>query len=177
MLRPRTHLLHCCLLIALTVGTLLAQKYGVGREAHPSEIESWDITIGPDGKELPPGNGTALEGERVYEVRCKECHGDRGIGGDHAGFLGKPEQLLQKPPVRTVGSYWPYATTLFDYTRRAMPFEEPGTLSADQIYSVTAYILHLNGIIGQDEEINQDTLPNVQMPNSNGFIPDPREAP
>ena len=116
-------------------------------------------------------------GAQVYEVRCKECHGEQGIGGDQAALVGNPEQLKQAPPVKTVGSFWPYATTLFDYTRRSMPFEEPGTLTDDQVYAVTAYVLFLNGIVGEDEAINRGTLPKVVMPNRDGFVPDPRAKP
>lgn len=153
---------------------LAAQTYGLGRPAEPAEIEPWDITIGPDGRGLPPGSGTAREGAQVYEVRCKECHGDQGIGGDQAALVGEPSALRQAKPVKTVGSYWPYATTLFDYTRRAMPFEQPGTLTPDQVYAVTAYILQLNGLIGEDDAMNAETLPDVQMPNRDGFVADPR---
>lgn len=161
----------------LAAQPLLGQTYGLGREASADEVTAWDITIGPGGRELPDGSGSAVDGAQVYEVRCKECHGDQGIGGDHAALIGKPEQLKQAPPIKTVGSYWPYATTLFDYTRRAMPFEEPGTLTDDQVYAVTAYVLHLNGIIGEDEVMDRDSLPNVEMPNRGGFIPDPRPKP
>ena len=161
-------------LAGLAAMPLLAQTYGLGREATPDEVAAWDITIGPKGEELPEGSGSAEEGAQVYEVRCKECHGDEGIGGDQAALIGNPEQLTQAPPVKTVGSYWPYATTLFDYTRRAMPFEEPGTLTADQVYAVTAYILQLNGIIDGDEVMDKDSLPKVVMPNRDGFVPDPR---
>ncbi len=161
-------------LMALTAGAAAAQQYGLGRSAGADEVAAWDITIGPDGKGLPPGGGGAREGAQVYEVRCKECHGEAGAGGDQVGFIGKPEQLLGEKTVRNVGSYWPYATTLFDYTRRAMPFDRPGTLTDDQIYAVTAYILHLNGLVGEDETMNAETLPQVEMPNRSAFIRDPR---
>ena len=153
---------------------MAGQGFGLGSEPSDAELNGWDITIGPDGRGLPEGSGTAQDGAQVYEVRCKECHGDQGIGGDQAALVGNPEQLKQAPPVKTVGSYWPYATTLFDYTRRAMPFEEPGTLTDDQLYAVTAYILSLNGIIGDDEPMDRESLPKVVMPNSDGFIRDPR---
>lgn len=160
-------------LVAFAAG-LSAQTYGVGREATAEEVAAWDITVGPEGRELPDGSGTAAIGAQVYEVRCKECHGEAGLGGDQAALVGKPEDLRKAPPAKTVGSYWPYATTLFDYTRRAMPFEQPGTLTADQLYAVTAYILHLNGIVSADDVLDRESLPQVQMPNRNGFIPDPR---
>ena len=161
-------------LAALSAQPLVGQTYGLGREATAEEVGAWDITIGPEGHELPDGSGTAEEGARVYEVRCKECHGDAGVGGDQAALVGNPAQLKQDRPIKTVGSYWPYATTLFDYTRRAMPFEEPGTLSADQLYAVTAYVLHLNGLLGESETLDRDSLPKVAMPNRDGFVRDPR---
>ncbi len=160
--------------LLLGAQALAGQTYGLGREATAEELTAWDITVGPRGRELPDGSGSAVEGAHVYEVRCKECHGEAGVGGDQAALVGDPSQLRQSPPLKTVGSYWPYATTLFDYTRRAMPFEEPGTLTADQVYAVTAYILHLNGIIAEDEAMNKDSLPAVEMPNSDGFVRDPR---
>ncbi len=164
-------------LVGMATQSLPGQSYGLGRDASANEVNGWDITIGPDGRELPEGSGSAVEGAQVYEVRCKECHGDQGVGGDHAALVGEPAQLREAPPIKTVGSFWPYATTLFDYTRRAMPFEEPGTLSDDQVYAVTAYVLHLSGIIGKDEVMDRDSLPKVEMPNRGGFIPDPRPKP
>ena len=164
-------------LLSFAAQALPGQTYGLGRDATADEVKAWDITIGPEGRELPEGSGSAVEGAQVYEVRCKECHGDLGIGGDHAALVGKPAQLKEAPPIKTVGSFWPYATTLFDYTRRAMPFEEPGTLTDDQVYSVTAYVLYLNGIIGEDEVMDRDSLPDVEMPNRGGFIHDPRPKP
>ena len=167
-------LIGICALFALAIQTAGAQTFGLGSEASAEEVQAWDITIGPEGFELPEGSGTAKMGAQVYEVRCKECHGEQGIGGDQAALVGKPEQLKQAPPVKTVGSFWPYATTLFDYTRRAMPFEEPGTLTDDQVYAVTAYMLFLNGIVGEEEALDRETLPKVVMPNRDGFVPDPR---
>ena len=164
------------MILALTLLTqpLCAQQYGLGREAAPEEVASWDMTIGPEGKELPEGSGSVQDGAQVYEVRCKECHGEAGAGGDQAALVGGPEELKQVPPIKTVASYWPYATTLFDYTRRAMPFEEPGTLNADQLYAVTAYVLSLSGIVDEDATLDRESLPKVVMPNRDGFVRDPR---
>ena len=162
------------LLVVLAALPTSAQTFGLGTEPSAEEVKDWDLTIGPEGLELPDGSGTAREGFQVYEVRCKECHGEQGIGGDQAALVGKPAQLKEAPPIKTVGSYWPYATTLFDYTRRAMPFEEPGTLTSDQLYAVTAYVLFLNGIVGEEEALNRETLPKVVMPNRDGFVRDPR---
>lgn len=172
MLKPS--LLSVSILLGLGAAVVSAQSYGVGRPASAEEVAAWDVTIGPEGHELPEGSGTAKDGAQVYEVRCKECHGEEGVGGDHAALIGNPAQLKETPPVKTVGSYWPYATTLFDYTRRAMPFEEPGTLTADQVYAVTAYVLYLNGLVGEDDVLDRKSLPQVVMPNREGFVRDPR---
>ena len=169
--------LSLAVVLVTTTQTLCAQSFGVGRPATEAEIESLDVTIGPEGRALPDGSGSVKEGAQVYEVRCKECHGERGAGGDHAALVGNPEQLKQVPPIKTVGSYWPYATTLFDYTRRAMPFEEPGTLTADQVYAVTAYVLHINGIVDENATLDRESLPKVEMPNRGGFVQDPRLKP
>ncbi len=173
---PAHRLVALATLAAVAAIPILAQTYGLGRDATPDEVANWDITIGPRGLELPEGRGTAVEGAQIYEVRCKECHGDQGAGADQAALVGKQEQLRQTPPIKTVGSFWPYATTLFDYTRRAMPFEEPGTLTSDQVYAVTAYILRLNGIIAEDTVMDRESLSKVVMPNHGGFVRDPRSA-
>lgn len=128
----------------------------------------------PDGRGLPEGAGTAAEGVRVYEVKCRECHGEEGKGEEQAGFIGTPADLLGEKPKKTVGSYWPHATTLWDYVNRAMPFKQPGTLTTDEVYQVTAYILHLNGLVEETEELNEKTLPAVKMPNREGFVSDDR---
>ena len=165
------------LVFAIATLPLCAQQYGLGREAAPDEVAAWDMTIGPEGKELPEGSGSVEEGAQIYDVRCKECHGEAGAGGDQAALVGGPEQLQQAPPIKTVASYWPYATTLFDYTRRAMPFEEPGTLNADQLYAVTAYVLSLSGIVDENATLDRESLPQVVMPNRDGFVQDPRGKP
>ncbi len=150
-------------------------SYGVGRSPTPEEIKTWDISIGPDGEELPPGEGSAAEGKEVYTRRCADCHGSEGQGGDRGEALVGGEGSLDSPkPVKTVGSYWPYATTLWDYINRAMPFDSPGSLTHKQIYSLVAYLLYLNGIIDEEEVLNAQTLPQVRMPNQEGFVPDPR---
>lgn len=148
--------------------------YGVGRKPTGEEIKAWDIAIGTDGKGLPPGRGTVAAGKEVYTKRCVECHGADGKSGKHDMLVGGQGTLQSGKPVKTVGSYWPFATTLWDHIHRAMPFDRPGTLSTDQVYAVTAYLLYLNGIIGENEGIDAQSLPNLTMPNRNGFVPDPR---
>jgi S-disulfanyl-L-cysteine oxidoreductase SoxD len=165
------------LLLALWVAqTSFAQAptYGVGRKPTAEEIKAWDISIGSDGKELPPGHGTASGGKEVYTKRCLECHGADGKSGKYDALVGGQDTLRSEKPVKTVGSYWPYATTLWDHIHRAMPFDRPGTLTTDQVYDLTAYLLFLNGIIGENEVMDALSLPNVKMPNRNGFVPDPR---
>ncbi len=151
-----------------------AQKLGAGRVPSADEMKSWDISISASGSELPPGAGTVTEGREVYDRRCKRCHGDAGKGGDEAALAGGQGSLVTPKPLKTVGSYWPRATTLFDYVRRAMPYKNPGSLSDPQVYAVTAYILNLNGIIKPEEPMNAQALLKVQMPNREGFIPDAR---
>jgi len=161
------------LLLSLA-GVLCAQKYKIGRAPSADEEKAWDISVAPSGKELPAGKGTAAEGKEVFARRCQRCHGEAGKGGDESALVGGQGTLTSAKPLKTVGSYWPYATTLFDYIRRAMPLKEPGTLSPDQVYAVSAYILQLNGIIGEGDTMNAETLPKVKMPNRDNFIPDPR---
>jgi len=149
----------------------LADGPGLGRVASPDEIASWDISIGPDGAGLPPGRGTPKQGEAVYAEKCVACHGEKGAGKPNDQLVGGRGSLSgDQAPVKTVGSFWPYATTLFDYVRRAMPLNAPKSLSDDEVYAVSAYILQLNGIIGEAEAMDAQTLPQVQMPNRDGFI-------
>jgi cytochrome c len=164
------------LVLFLVSSSLLAQspKFGVGRIPSPEELRLRDISVAPDGTGLPPGSGTALQGKDVYASKCARCHGGHGQGGDDAPLVGGQGSLKTPKPLKTVGSYWPYATTLFDYIRRAMPFKQPGTLTPNQVYAVSAHILHLNGIIAEDAVMDAKSLPNVKMPNREGFGPDPR---
>jgi S-disulfanyl-L-cysteine oxidoreductase SoxD len=141
-----------------------------GRVATAQEVAAWDISIPPSGAGLPAGSGTAKRGEAVYVAQCQACHGPKGVGKPADPLVGGVGSLASPKPVRTVGSYWPYATTLFDYTRRSMPLTKPLSLSNDEVYSVTAYLLYLNGIIGENAEINAQTLPQVKMPNRDGFV-------
>jgi cytochrome c len=153
----------------------LAQTPRLGQPISPEDIAQWDISIGPDGAGLPSGSGTARQGEPVYVAKCQACHGEKGAGKPNDPLVGGIGMLAAgKMPVKTVGSYWPYATTLFDYVRRAMPFQATKSLSADELYAVSAYLLSLNGIIGPEEVMDAQSLPRVRMPNRDGFIPFPR---
>lgn len=149
----------------------LAEGPGLGRVATPDEIAPWDVSIGPDGAGLPPGRGTPKQGETVFAEKCVACHGEKGAGKPNDQLVGGRGSLSgEQAPVKTVGSFWPYATTLFDYVRRAMPLNAPKSLSDDEVYAVSAYILQLNGIIGEADAMDAQTLPQVQMPNRDGFI-------
>ena len=148
--------------------------YRLGRTPTAEEIKAWDVTIPPDGKGLPAGSGTATQGEPVYARRCASCHGERGESPKYDRLVGGRGTLNTDKPVQTIGSYWPYATTLWSYINRAQPFDEPGSLTHEQVYAVTAYLLYLNGIIGESDVIDARTLPGVRMPNRDGFVPDPR---
>jgi len=154
----------------------LAEAPDLGRPAELEEIAVWDISIGPDGAGLPPGNGTPQQGETVYTAKCLPCHGEKGSGKPNDQLVGGLGTLTgDQTAVKTVGSFWPYATTLFDYVRRAMPFNAPRSLSNDEVYAVCAYILQLNGIIGESTVTNAQTLAKVQMPNRDGFVPFSRQ--
>ncbi len=156
--------------------TALAETPDLGHPATPEEISVWDISIGPDGAGLPPGSGTSQQGEAVYAAKCLPCHGEKGSGKPNDQLVGGLGTLTgDQTPVKTVGSFWPYATTLFDYVRRAMPFTAPRSLSNDEVYAVCAYILQLNGIIDASAVMNAQTLAKVQMPNRDGFIPFSRQ--
>ncbi len=147
---------------------------GIGQHASASQIASWDIDIAPDGRNLPPGSGSVAQGLEIYRSQCAGCHGADGKGGVGERLVGGQGTLATANPIKTVGSYWPYATTLFDYIRRAMPMNAPQSLSADQVYAVSAYVLYLNGLVPQDAVLSAATLPEIRMPNRDGFSGDPR---
>lgn len=148
--------------------------YGLGRPATEAEVRAWDLDVSPDGTGLPPGAGTVPQGRLVYANQCARCHGPTGTEGPYDRLVGGRDTLRTASPVKTVGSYWPYATTLYDYVRRAMPLDAPQSLTPDELYAVVAWLLHANGIIGEDDVIDATTLPLVHMPNRQGFVPDPR---
>jgi cytochrome c len=159
------------LLTVISFSCLAAEKGpNLGKPASPKLIEQWNMDIFPNGKGLPKGQGTAISGKRIYQKYCLSCHGIDGMGDSADELAGATHSLTDTPPDKTIGTYWPYATTLFDFTRRAMPLNAPGILNNNQLYAVTAYLLHLNGIIDKDKVINANTLPEIKMPNHNGFI-------
>src|SRR5215472_3055212 len=159
------------LLLILASPVFAQQSPNLGKPIAAEDLAPWDISIGPDGGGLPPGSGTVKQGEAVFVAKCQACHGEKGAGTPNDRLVGGLGSLPgDKPPVKTVGSYWPYATTLFDYIRRAMPFNESKSLSSDEVYGVVAYLLNLNGVIPESDIMNAQSLPKVAMPNREGFI-------
>ena len=143
---------------------------GLGVPITAADIAAWDISVLPSGRELPAGSGTGTLGEAVYTQHCAACHGAKGVGKPNDPLVGGRETLKGPgPAMKTVGSYWPYATTLFDYIRRAMPITAPQSLSNDEVYAVTAYVLQLNGIVGERDTVDAKSLAAVRMPNRDGF--------
>src|SRR5688572_9258724 len=158
-----------------------AKPLGIGRAATAEEIAKMDIDVMPDGRGLPEGKGSAAEGAKVYAARCASCHGASGQGGSAERLVdresGKNWDFATNPKlVKTVGNYWPYATTLFDYTQRAMPFMQPGTLTPDETYALVAHILALNKIVPEDAVMDRTTLPKVKMPSRDRFVIDNRKG-
>ncbi|MEX2481675.1 MAG: cytochrome c [Gammaproteobacteria bacterium] len=147
---------------------------GLGKAAAAATIAAQDIAIGPRGTALPPGRGTVSEGAALYASKCAMCHGEQGHEGPDPALVGGQGSLASDSPLLTIGSYWPYATTVYDYIYRAMPFFQPGSLSPDDVYALTAHLLHTNGIVAADAVIDRTSLPAVSMPNRDGFIADPR---
>ena len=159
------------LVAILASGAALAQGPNLGEPLSPEDITAWDITIMPNGSGLPPGSGTPAQGEPIFAEKCAWCHGANGEGGTNARLVGGEPLTNGIDTSKTIANFWPYATTLFDFTRRAMPWQQPRTLADEEVYALTAYLLALNDIIDEDEVMNAETLPEVRMPNRDGFIP------
>ena len=162
------------LCVTLAFGAEGGSPTGIGRTPSADEIAAWDVAVGPAGSELPSGRGTAVEGARIYASRCASCHGPTGREGPDPALAGGTGSLATDRPLLTIGSFWPYATTVFDYVRRAMPFNAPGSLRDEEVYAVTAYLLQLNGVVDETQVLDARTLAAVRMPNRDGFRADPR---
>lgn len=163
--------------VLVLVGTTRAQAqgaYGIGRVATPAEIAGWNIDIDRDGNNLPPGSGSVSRWHEVFDQQCASCHGAKGEGGLRDQLVGGQATIATAKPVRTVGSYWPHAPTLFDYIRRAMPQNAPQSLDVNDVYAVSAYILNLNGLVPADTTLDAKTLGAIKMPNRSMFVSDPR---
>lgn len=153
--------------------TGVPERFGFGTHASEERVALWDIDVKPDGEGLPPGSGSVEEGRRVYELSCMQCHGPTGTEGPNDRLVATGE-WGDWPPGRAFGGFWPYATTFFDYTRRAMPQLTPGTLSNDEVYAVVAYVLHLNGLLAEDAVLDAQSLAAIEMPARDRFVPDDR---
>lgn len=157
-------------LILESGAAVAGEDYGIGHAATPAQISGWNIDIAPSGAGLPPGQGSVHEGEAIFAEKCAACHGARGQGKPMDQLVGGLGTIATAKPVKTVGSFWPYATTLFDYIRRAMPFNAPQTLAPSEVYALCAYILYLNDILPQDAVLDAKSLPGVAMPNRGAFV-------
>jgi cytochrome c len=159
------------LALAFTVnGLSAAETPRLGKPADPQLLKAWDMSIPPDGKGLPDGSGSAAEGRVIYQAKCVMCHGPGGAGQPADRLTGGIGTLTSSQPVKTVASYWPYATTLFDYVRRAMPINAPRSLTAHEVYALCAYLLSIDGIVPKSAELDAKSLPKVRMPNRDGFV-------
>lgn len=156
--------------VFLTAAAVAAEGPSLGIELSTDAVAAVEITVMPDGEGLPEGSGNAGSGKETFVANCLACHGEEGTGGPNDVLVGGHGTLTSEQPQKTIGSYWPYATTLLDYIRRAMPYQTPGSLSNDELYAVTAYLLYLNGIIEIDAELSADTLADVKMPNRDNFV-------
>jgi cytochrome c len=181
----RSHITLVCALAALVAAGTAAQTpsapLGIGRRATSDDIRALDIDVMPDGQGLPAGRGTAVEGAAVYSAKCASCHGVKGAGGSAERLAGRTPGdsfsfATDASLARTIGSYWPYATTLYDYTARAMPFQQPGALTPDETYALVAYLLFLNGVITEEAVMDRSSLPKVRMPARERFVPDNRRG-
>ncbi|MBR1174364.1 cytochrome c [Bradyrhizobium sp. KB893862 SZCCT0404] len=161
-------------LLAFSNEAQAQSSYGIGRPATAAEIAGWNIDIGRDGSNLPEGSGSVSHGREVFAQQCASCHGDKGEGGLGDRLAGGQGTIGTPKPIRTVGSYWPYAPTLFDYIRRAMPQNAPQSLSNEDVYAVSAFILNLNGLVGADAILDAKSLAAVKMPNRDRFVGDAR---
>jgi cytochrome c len=162
------------LLLAASAAAEGQERFGLGKKISERDLAAWDIDVRPDGAGLPRGRGRAREGREIFLAKCSACHGERGEGSPMDRLVGGQGTLASEKPVKTVGSYWPYATTLFDYVRRTMPFTSPQSLRNDEVYALTAYLLSENGIVPPDAVLDQQSLPAVRMPNRDRFVDDPR---
>ena len=163
------------ILLCASASAVQAQsRYGIGQPATAAEIAGWNIDVGRDGSNLPKGSGSVNHGREVFAQQCASCHGDNGEGGLGDRLVGGQGTIGTAKPIRTVGSFWPYASTLFDYIRRAMPQNAPQSLSDEDVYAVSAYLLNLNGLVGADATLDAKSLAAIKMPNRDKFVGDAR---
>jgi cytochrome c len=158
------------LALALAPGAAFAQAPGLGKPISEADIAPWDISAAPDGSGLPPGSGSPAQGAKIFAQKCVVCHGEGGTGKPYAALVGGGPVSSGIDATKTIANFWGYSTTVFDFIRRAMPFQAPRSLTNDEVYALTAYILSLNKLIGENDVMNAQTLPKVQMPNRDNFI-------
>ncbi len=170
-MRKRGALMIAAAAFAVAIGAQAADAPNLGRVATPEDIARGDLIVAPDGANLPPGSGSVSQGLAVYTEKCAACHGEAGQGGPQDRLTGAIGTIATAEPVKTVASYWPYATTVFDYIRRAMPANAPQSLRDEEVYAVTAYLLSIDGIVSEDTVLDAQTLPHIEMPNREGFVP------
>jgi hypothetical protein len=161
----------CAALLALglATGAALAEGPNLGKPVSPSDLAAWDIFVMPDGTGLPPGSGTPAQGAPIFKQKCAACHGENGEGGIAGPLVGGPPHASLDGG-KTIANFYPYATTIFDYVRRAMPYTQPRSLTDEEVYALTAYLLARNKLIGENDAMNAETLPKVKMPNRDNFI-------
>src|SRR5258706_2858952 len=159
-----------CILFILKITNGFAAGPDLGQPISEADLAPWDISILPDGRGLPPGSGTPAQGAKIYAQKCALCHGENGKGGVNAALVGGAP-VKDMNSTKTIANFWPYASTVFDFIRRAMPFQQPRSLTDDEVYALTAYLLAANKLIGENDAMNAETLPKVRMPNRDGFIP------
>jgi S-disulfanyl-L-cysteine oxidoreductase SoxD len=157
------------LALAIVAGAAFAEGPNLGKPVSPSDLAAWDIFVMPDGIGLPPGSGTSAQGAPIFKQKCAACHGESGEGGIAGPLVGGPPRASLDGG-KTIANYYPYATTIFDYVRRAMPYTQPRSLTDQEVYALTAYLLDRNKIIGENDTMNAETLPKVKMPNRDNFI-------
>ena len=170
MFTPKRAIFAASLLLAMTTGASLAETPNLGKPIDEAAIAAWDISILPDGTGLPKGSGTPAQGAKIYAEKCTACHGDNGKGGAAAALVSDRELAGINAAQKTIKNFWPYSTTIFDFIRRAMPFQMPRSLTDDEVYALTAYILAENKLIGANDMMDAQTLPKVKMPNRDNFI-------
>ena len=158
------------IVLFLFAGSAAADGPNLGTPVTKADLATWSINVLPDGTNLPPGSGTMAQGAAIYAQKCAMCHGENGKGGNNVALVGAPPIKSIEGP-RMIANFWPYSTTVFDYIRRAMPWTQPRSLTDNEVYALTAYILALNKLIGEKDEMNAQTLPKVKMPNRDNFIP------
>jgi len=172
---PRAFFLSLTLIAATAYTPAYAGKLGLGARATPKQVKAWDIDVRPDGQGLPNGRGSVSEGERIFLIKCALCHGEFGEGSGRWPVLaGGHDTLKSENPSKTIGSYWPYLSTVYDYIYRAMPFGDAQSLTHNEVYAIIAYLLNMNDLVGEDFQLSKSNFMSIRLPNEKNFVDDPR---